>query len=370
MVKGVYIHIPFCSYKCPYCDFLSLTNSPITPKAYLELLKKEISLYKDIPAKLETVYFGGGTPTLLRPDELALILEELDKVFGLSSVKEITVECNPETYREREFKEIKRLGVNRVSVGAQSFTEKGLKALGRKHGVKDIYECVESAVGSGIENVNVDLIFGWSGQTLEDVEADLRTLSELPVKHVSWYLLTPYEGTPLGEEILRGKVGLPSEEEIVKIHDLITEGLRELGFKRYELSNWARVGYECKHNLLYWKLEEFLGFGVSAWGFVNDERYGNTRSILKYEKLLRDGLAPVEQKVKLDEVEKEKERIMLGLRLTEGLPREYEKFIPEHLREFFYIGDRIRIKEEHFLISNELIAEVLRKFEKNLIRSR
>ncbi|WP_461829242.1 radical SAM family heme chaperone HemW [Aquifex sp.] len=364
MVKGVYIHIPFCSYKCPYCDFLSLTNSPITPEAYLKLLKKEISLYKDLPTKVETVYFGGGTPTLLEPRQLGEIIEEIDRVLGLSSVKEITVECNPETYRVKEFKEVASAGVNRVSIGAQSFTEKGLRALGRRHGVKEIYECVESAIVSGIENVNVDLIFGWSGQTSKDVEVDLRALSELPVKHVSWYLLTPYEGTPLGEEILKGKVGLPSEEEIVKMHSLITEGLKEFGFRRYELSNWARLGWECKHNLLYWKLEEFLGFGVSAWGFVNDERYGNTRSILKYEKLLRDGLAPVEQKVKLDEIEKEKERIMLGLRLTEGLPREYEKFVPEHLKEFFDISDRVKIKEEHFLISNELIAEVLMEFSR------
>ena len=370
MVKGVYIHIPFCSYKCPYCDFFSLTKSPITPKAYLELLRKEISLYKDIPTKLESVYFGGGTPTLLKPVEIGKILEELDRVFGLSSVREITVECNPETYREREFREIKKLGVNRVSVGAQSFTEKGLRALGRKHSVKEIYECVESAVSSGIENINIDLIFGWSGQMLKDIEKDLKAISQLPVKHFSWYLLTPYEGTPLGEEILSGKVGLPSEEEVVQMYSLISEGLKELGFKRYEVSNWARDGWECKHNLLYWKLEEFLGFGVSAWGFVNNERYGNTRSMLKYEKFLRDGLTPVEYKVRLDEIEKEKERIMLGLRLTEGLPKEYERFIPEHLKEFFEIGERVRIKEENFLISNELIAEVLKEFENSLLRCR
>ncbi len=366
MVKGVYIHIPFCSYKCPYCDFLSLTSSPITPEAYLELLKKEISLYRDVPSRLETVYFGGGTPTLLKPRELGEILGELDKIFGLSSVREITVECNPETYRQKEFREVRKFGVNRVSVGAQSFTEKGLKALGRRHSVKEIYECVENAISSGIENINVDLIFGWSGQSVKDVEEDLKAISQLPVKHVSWYLLTPYEGTPLGEEILNGRTGLPSEEKIVEMHSLILEGLGEIGFRRYEVSNWAREGWECRHNLLYWKLEEFLGLGVSAWGFIGGERYGNTRNILKYEKFLRDGRKPVEHRVKLDEVEKEKERIMLGLRLTEGLPKEYEKFIPEHLKEFFHTDKGLRIKEESFLILNELVAEVLREYEKFL----
>lgn len=370
MVKGVYIHIPFCSYKCPYCDFLSLTNSPITPEAYLELLKKEISSYKDAPTRIETVYFGGGTPTLLKPKEIGKILEELDRVFGLSSVKEITIECNPETYRKKEFKEVKELGVNRISVGGQSFTEKGLRALGRRHGVKDTYECIESALSSGIENLSVDLIFGWSGQTLKDLEEDLKAVPSLPLRHLSWYLLTPYEETPLGEEILRGRVGIPSEEEITKIHAFISEGLKELGFKRYELSNWAKEGWECRHNLLYWKMEEFLGFGVSAWGFVGEERYGNTRSILKYQDFLRKGLKPVEHKIKLDEVEKEKERIMLALRLTEGLPKEYERFIPEHIREFFEIGDRVRIKEEYFLVSNELISEVLKEFERSFFRSK
>lgn len=370
MVKGVYIHIPFCSYKCPYCDFLSLTNSPITPREYLDLLKKEILLYKDVPVEIGTVYFGGGTPTLLKPEEIGKIIEKLDKIFGLSNVKEITIECNPETYGAPEFKEIAKIGVNRVSIGAQSFTEKGLRVLGRKHSVEDVYRSIEYVVDAGISNINLDLIFGWSEQTLKDLEKDLKAIASLPIKHISWYLLTPYEGTPLGEEILNKKVSLPSEEAIVEMYNLVREGLRELGFRQYEISNWAKPGWECRHNLLYWKLEEFLGVGVSAWGFLGNERYGNTRSILKYEKFIKEGLKPIEHRVQLDQEELEKEKIMLGLRLTEGLPPWYEEFIPEHLREFFELDNRVRIKEEFFLISNELITEVLKNFENALIKSK
>lgn len=363
MVKGIYIHIPFCSYKCPYCDFLSLTDSPITPKAYLELLRKEISFYKDLPSKVESVYFGGGTPTLLSPKDIGRILDELDKAFGLSSVKEITIECNPETYRGKEFREIKSMGINRISIGAQSFTEKGLKALGRKHSVKDIYDAIESAKSADMHNINVDLIFGWRNQNLRDIEEDIKALSNLEVKHVSWYLLTIHEDTSFGKELRRGKLILPEEEKLVEMHSFISEGLKELGFNRYEISNWSKRGYECKHNLLYWKLEEFLGLGVSAWGFVNNKRYGNTRSIMKYAKYITDGRKPVEHSVYLDSFEREKERLILGLRLIKGIPRKYKKFIPDYLRDFFNVGESISIKEEYLLISNELIVEVLRRFE-------
>jgi len=367
MIKALYVHIPFCSYKCPYCDFVSLVNSPVGVKEYLEALKKEIKLYKDLSVKLETIYFGGGTPTLLKPEELGEILENIDKVFGLSNVKEITVECNPETYRKEEFKKLKDMGVNRLSVGVQSFTEKGLKVLGRKHTVEDSLECLEELFESGIENVNVDLIWGWPSQGLRYLEVEFENLEKFPVKHVSAYLLTLYENTPMGIAFRKGEFKPLEEEEIVKLHTALSEGLKELGFKRYEISNWAKEGFECKHNLVYWKMEEFLGLGVSAWGFYENMRYGNTKNINKYVKLLKEGEKPVEFVTYLNKTELEKERIMLGLRTTEGIDEKYVQLLPEHLKEFFDIKKgRLKIKEEHFLISNELICEVLREFESSL----
>ena len=362
MIKGIYVHIPFCSYKCPYCDFLSLTNSPVGPEEYVELLKREFSLYKDLNTEIRTVYFGGGTPTYLKPELIGKIIEELDKNFNLLNVEEITVECNPETYRESELKKLKEYGVNRVSVGVQSFTEKGLKALGRKHTLKDTFECLESLKNSGIENINIDLIYGWSGQENEDIYKDIEFLKELDfIKHVSWYMLTIYENTKFGKE----KVEIPDEKKISNFHKIISEELKNLGFKRYEISNWAKEGYECKHNLIYWKLEEFLGFGVSAWGFYNGKRYGNTRNMFKYKEYILKNLKPIDAEYELNEFEIEKEFIILSLRLTEGLPKSYEVFIPEHLKEFFEINERIKIKEDFLIVSNELISEFLKNFEKS-----
>lgn len=250
MIKAIYVHVPFCSYKCPYCDFLSLVNSPVDVGEYLEAVKKEIHLYESLNVKVETLYFGGGTPTLLRPEELGEIIEEIDKVFGLSSVKEITVECNPETYGKEDFKKLKELGVNRVSVGVQSFTEKGLSVLGRKHTTQDGLKCLESLSEAGIENVNVDLIWGWPSQNLEDLEVEFEYLKRFPIKHVSAYLLTLYEDTPMGLAYKRGEFKPLEEDEIVKLHQKLSEGLRELGFKRYEISNWAKEGYEDRKSVV------------------------------------------------------------------------------------------------------------------------
>jgi len=362
MVKGIYLHIPFCTRKCPYCDFTSFSSAPLSPEEYIELLIHEISLYGSVPAQLKSVYFGGGTPSILKPNQIGKLLEEIDRVFGLGSVEEITVECNPENYSYGEFKELLSFGVNRLSFGVQSFTAKGLKALGRNHTVERAVKTVKEAKDSGISFINVDLIYGWEGQKEEDILIDLEMLSSLPVDHLSWYLLTLYEDTPMA----RRNPNLPDEEQISLFHELIRKGLKELGFKRYEVSNWAKPGKECKHNLLYWSMEEFLGFGVSAWGFYGRKRYGNVKSLQAYAKLLKEGRKPVYREIFLDEEEFEKEYIMLSLRLVRGLPESYRKFIPDHLREFFTERGRVAVKEEFFLLLNEITAEFLKNWEVSL----
>ena len=360
MVKALYVHIPFCSYKCPYCDFTSLVDPPLEREKYIELLLREARLYADLERGIETLYLGGGTPTLLEPSLIGYLLEGLDRVLDLSGVKEITVECNPETYGKEEFKRLRGLGVNRLSLGAQSFSEKGLRKLGRKHRVGDTLRAYMEARDAGFENVNIDLIYAYPGQRPEDVEVELEWIERLIPEHVSAYMLTPYPNTPLGVEVIGGTLDLPEEEKLTRIYEKLWKGLRDLGYSRYEISNWSKEGFECRHNLVYWSLEEFLGLGVSAWGFVKGKRYGNTRNILKYAEAVVRNRRPVESEVKLSERDLFEEFVMLRLRLKEGLPYEFESLIPPRLKGFFEKGEKgIGIREEHMLLSNEIIAEVL-----------
>ncbi len=357
MVKGIYVHIPFCSYKCPYCDFTSLTNSPVSGEEYVNLLKREIGFYKGMDYGLETLYFGGGTPTLLEPKLLGEIIEEVQK-FG--SPEEITVEANPETVSGNKLKELKKLGVNRLSIGVQSFLSKGLEALGRKHSVEDSIRAYESAREVGFETVSIDLIYAYPGQKAEDVEEELRWIDRLRPDHLSAYMLTPYEGTPLGFRAKSGEVKLPEEEELASIYDLLWRGLKELGYERYELSNWAQRGKECRHNLLYWTMEEFVGLGVSAWGFVGRVRYGNTKNVLSYAEGVLSNKRPLESEVFISDRDFFEESLMLRLRLRWGLGAEEKELIPPHLVEFFEEREgRLGIREEFMLLANEITAEVL-----------
>ncbi|NPB06076.1 MAG: radical SAM family heme chaperone HemW [Aquificae bacterium] len=354
MVKGVYAHVPFCRVKCPYCDFYSVTEG--SKEAFTELLLKEARLrLKGV--KAETLYLGGGTPSLLGLKLLARLLERLISLTG--GPGEVTVEVNPEDFGPEAFKTLKSLGVTRVSVGVQSFTEEGLRALGRRHGVKEAVRAVEAALEAGL-TVNADLIWGWEGQTEELLAREFKLLERLRPHHLSAYLLSP----PAGSGLRRA-----GEEELVKLHALLSEKTRQLGYERYEVSNWARDGAYCRHNLLYWKLEPFVGLGPSAWSFVGNERFYNERSLSRWAEKLKRGEPPTAGRVKLDEVELEKERIMLGLRLREGLPESYRRYVPPFLEEFFE-RDRFAVKEEHLLLLNELTAHVLLEYDRYNIKSR
>ena len=356
MVESLYIHIPFCSYKCPYCDFLSLVSSPLDKEEYLNLLVKEAELYRDIDNKIKTLYLGGGTPTLLSPEQIGKLIENLSSVFDFSEVEEITVECNPETYRYKEFKELISMGVNRLSIGVQSFTQKGLLALGREHSVEDSLKSFWSAREAGFENISLDLIYAYPGQEPADMDIELEYLEKLSPEHLSAYMLTPYEGTPLGLKILRRELSAPEEEVLGEIYERLWKGMLGLGYRRYELSNWAREGKECRHNLAYWTMKEFVGIGVSAWGFLGGVRYGNTKNILRYRDSVSQGKKPIET---LSNSEPEEE-LMLKLRLKWGLDSTDRELIPEHLWGFFEEEDgRIGIREEFMLLSNEITVEVM-----------
>ena len=360
MVKGIYVHIPFCSHKCPYCDFTSLTSSPVSPEEYVSLLRREMEIYGGVESRIKTLYFGGGTPTLFDPHLLRRIAEDLDRFFDLSELGEFSVECNPSTYGLSEFRELVSLGVNRLSIGAQTFSEKGLKVLGRDHSPREVLEAYQNAREAGFESVSLDLIYAYPYQTLEDLERDLEILGDLAPDHVSAYMLTPYKNTPLGVDVSEGKLSLPQEETISRMYEALTEGLRSMGYLRYEISNWSKEGKECKHNLLYWTMEEFLGLGVSAWGFVNGVRYGNTKNILSYRKKLLEGDPPIESRNHLSDRELFEEAIMLRLRLRNGLPSRWAELIPEKLKGFFEFSQGgVGIKEEFMILYNEIVSELM-----------
>lgn len=357
MVKGVYVHIPFCSYRCPYCDFYSLVESPVGPEEYVDLILKEAELYREIPLDIRTLYLGGGTPTKLRPEEILRIVEGIGEIFRVSNFEEITVECNPEDYTEKDFRRLRSFGVSRLSIGVQSFSEEGLKVLGRRHTPSEAVRAFLSAREAGFDNVNVDLIYGYPGQRPDDLKADLEKAVSLEPDHISAYLFTPYEGTPLGLKVLKGELKTPGEDEISTLHGILWRTLKEAGYVRYEISNWAEPGKECRHNLIYWTMEEFLGLGVSAWGFIGSVRYGNLRSVILYAEKVVSGERPVGTGVNLTEKDRFEEWLMLRLRTRRGIPPD---LIPEHLLEFFEPGpEGLTIKEDYMILTNEITAELL-----------
>ncbi len=320
MIRGLYIHIPFCNLKCPYCDFTSFVWQEEDLKIkYLDFLKREISLYKDLDFNLETIYFGGGTPSVIKSKNLASFIRYLKDDLKVCSNLEITIEVNPKTYDYNDFKILKEVGVNRVSIGNQSFLEKNLISLGRDHKSIDSFKTIENCLKAGIDNINLDLIYGIENQTLKDLEEDLKIYTSLDIKHISAYLLTAYEDTPLGLLVEKGSYNLPDEDTTYRMFLMIDETLSNKGFKRYELSNWAKESFECKHNLFYWKDVNFLGIGISAWSYVENERFGNTKNINEYFSLIEEFKKPVKFREILDEEEKRKEKIFLGLRLREGV---------------------------------------------------
>jgi oxygen-independent coproporphyrinogen-3 oxidase len=320
-VKGIYIHIPFCSIKCPYCDFLSITNTDESIyKKYISFLKKELSIYLNrYTFELKTIYFGGGTPTLISGNLISDIVQFIKNSLHPKENLEITIEANPNSVSLEKLKIFKDVGINRISIGNQSFLEKNLKKLGRDHKPEDTINLIENCHKAGITNINLDLIYSVENQTLKELEEDLKIYTTLPITHISAYMLTPYEDTPLGSMVLDGKYKLPDEETAIKMFFFINEFLEKNKFYRYELSNWAKKGFECKHNILYWTDEYYLGVGVSASSYINNLRFTNTKNLSTYFEKLSKNILPVEAKEYLNQKDKKLESLMLGLRTKWGV---------------------------------------------------
>lgn len=325
---------------------------------YMELLLKEAELYSELEIKPESLYFGGGTPSLIKPTLYESFLSNLGGLFDLSSLREVSIECNPEDYKLEDFQALRSIGFNRVSFGVQSLQEKGLKALGRLHSVETSIKAIEQAYKAGFDNINIDLIFGYPSQSLEDLKEELKLALNLPIRHISCYLLTPYEDTRFGELYKRGELHLPSEELIADMYELIADTLESAGFVHYEVSNFALEGYECRHNIIYWSHEDFLGFGVSAWSFLRPVRFGNTKNLKAYRQSLLEGKKPIAYKEELKGKDLLYDYLFVALRTKWGVP---EGLIepPEELEDLFERrAGRLRLTRKGFLLINEVLLRL------------
>lgn len=313
MSRGLYLHIPFCRQKCRYCDFASFAGAENCIDAYLSALDKEAAVYAG--QKFDTLYIGGGTPSLLSAVQLARLCEMISLYFGpLSSFAESTCEANPESLTPEKLRVLKETGLNRLSLGLQSFEDNILKRIGRIHDTKTFLSAYENARAAGFENINVDLIAGLPGQTQEQFLNGLRRLMALRPEHISVYGLQIEEGTPFYKE------GVSADEDLLRAELEQTHFvLEEAGFVHYEISNFARPGRESRHNMLYWQNAEYVGLGSAAASYQNGVRRANVENLHAYIERIEAGKSPAEFAERLTGKAKEGESIMLGLRLLGGM---------------------------------------------------
>lgn len=357
MPLSAYIHIPFCKSKCKYCSFVSFCSLEKIPQ-YIDSLKKEISEnYRG--ERLKTLYFGGGTPSLIHSGLLADVIN----LFRFVEDCEVTLEVNPDDVNENYLKSIKNLGVNRLSIGSQTFDNKILKLIGRRHGGEDIKKAVELAKKSGFNNISVDLIYGLPEQTLEGVKQDLEKFLALDIRHISTYGLKIEEGSYFYTHTPNN---LPDDDLQADMYELINNFLESQGFYRYEVSNFAKPRFESKHNLNYWNNEEYYGFGVSAHGYLDGARYSNSVTLDEYFNTTR------RHSRKLTDREKLEEEIFLGFRKAEGIntnkirekygidfEKNYANVLEKYAEYFEKTQSGYALNLQGVLISNIILAEFL-----------
>ncbi|KYO65155.1 radical SAM family heme chaperone HemW [Thermovenabulum gondwanense] len=350
---SVYIHIPFCIKKCFYCDFNSYSNFDLVDD-YLNALFYEIERYKDLKRPVKTLYIGGGTPTVLNEKKLYLLINTLYKNFSINNEVEFTVEANPETLTKNKIKVLKKMGVNRLSIGLQAYDDKLLKVLGRIHDVKRFEKAYFEARETGFENINVDIIFGIPGQTKDKFEKELKKLIKLEPSHISCYSLTLEEGTVLHLMMQKGLLELPDEDEERYMYHTAKELLENEGYIHYEISNFAKPGKECVHNITYWKCEEYLGFGAGAHSFIGNLRFSNYKGIKEYiESIFNKNLRRYEEIYVLSQKDKMQEFVFMGLRRVEGISKnEFKNRFCKQINDIY--GSKIlELKEKGLIYEDE-----------------
>ena len=350
---GIYIHTPFCAVKCMYCDFYSIANREETIPRFVKAIITEIERCEVDTSdwEIDTIFLGGGTPSLLESKHIESILKSIQTKYDLSSVTEFTLEANPGEAPKDRLKEFRNLGINRLSMGVQSLEPDLLKFLTRIHSVEQIFETYDNARSIGFDNVSFDLIYSIPGQTWEVWERDINRIIDLEPNHISAYTLTLEKGTDLFRLVKDKKVRMP-ENEITGEWFLKTHQLMESnGYSSYEISNFSQPGFECRHNLHYWKIHPYLAFGPSAHGFDGTNRWNNSRSLDLFLQQIESGNSPISITETLTEKDKLNELIGFGLRMNDGIDL---KKIPEIFQTQF--GENLKIIEKKWegcFIKNE-----------------
>lgn len=364
---GVYIHVPFCKSRCSYCDFATdVYRSGDAVERYVEALCSEIgSVNESRIRNLDTIYFGGGTPSLLTPVQVERILNSVNSVFSVADNAEVTMEMNPATVTAESLAGYRELGVNRASFGVQTFNDRDLKLLARGHDANDARTTFKLLREAGFDNISFDLIAGLPGQTMDDWRRNLGEAVSMSPEHLSLYLLEIHEGTPLAEQVRSSRRNAIDDERAAEMYELMIDALSDAGYQQYEISNFARPGFESRHNTKYWKLEPVYGFGVSAHSFDGVERYANERDTNAYVRIIESG---ADAEVFREQIDEAAEYAFLGLRLNEGID------INDYARRFAgdlllqgaralenglleTAGGRIRLTRKGMLFSNEVFAE-------------
>ena len=326
---SLYIHFPFCVRKCLYCDFNSLADSPVNPAEYVAAVEREMGVRAErltVPVTAPTLYFGGGTPSLMAPDLVARLIESATRLYGLADDAEITIEANPGTLTAAKLAGYRAAGVNRISLGVQSFNDTLLERLGRIHSAHEAVEAFAMAREAGFGNIGIDLIHSLPGETLAHWRADLARAVTLGPEHISAYGLTVEEGTPFHDLEREGRLLPPGEEESLEMFRQTAEFLRGREYEHYEISNFARPGFRSRHNQVYWRRGNYIGFGAGAHSFLGTSgcgvRWRNTLSPGAYRQVICRALLPEEELTTITERDAMAEFFFLGLRMLEGVDLE------------------------------------------------
>jgi oxygen-independent coproporphyrinogen-3 oxidase len=372
---SLYFHIPFCVRKCLYCGFYSTRYSPQQAFAYVSALRLEAARYKDDFRKtvFDSVYIGGGTPTVLSREQWASIFGIIHESFRLSKTVEFTVEANPNTVAVDSIAFLRSHGVNRLSIGVQSFSDRVLKTLGRAHTASQAEEAFKTARNAGFQNIGIDLIYGVPGQSQDDWASSVHRVLALEPEHISTYCLSLDEGSQFMREAEAGRLALPDDDMAASMYEFSLRALTDAGYRHYEISNFSLSGYECLHNMNYWERGDYLGLGPGAWSFISGKRYHAIADVLEYSRRLTAGLSIVEDIETAKNGRAAEETIMLGLRTAQGVDlRKYEQeFGPESsshleaciatLRDSGLIrvrDGRLMLTDRGVLLSNEALTRL------------
>ena len=370
-MSGIYLHIPFCSKRCNYCDFYLITNLNVVNKFLLNL-KKEITLCKEIYKHItfDTIFFGGGTPSLLSSNQIEDLINTLHKNLSVGNECEITLESNPEDFLKRNPGDYSSAGANRLSLGVQSFVNSELKFLTRQHTSEEAIAVIKDAANH-FDNINLDIIYSLPSQKKADLDFSLSKAIELGVKHISAYTLTYEEKTVLFKSLQKNLVKKNPDNVEAELYNFVSEKLISNGYGHYEVSNFSKENFKCRHNLKYWNYENYIGFGPSAHSFFNGVRWNNFRDIVKYNSFIEKNILPVEDKYEVTPEQKHLEYIMLSLRSGGIYFKKYFELFNEDFEEKFSesINDLIknnyasidkeifRLNEKGFNLADEIIAK-------------